>query len=238
MRVVPNRRPATAGSATFAHVRTLSILPAAAGALLLVPAVAPAATLSTDSRCYQETQDVIVAGSGFRPNSFVTVSREGRAVGSATTDAQGAFRRRLATDELPRDRRESIYDLAATDGTATAVTRYRLSRVFADFSPGKGDPKTLRVRFKVNGFSLLKRRSTVYLHYVDPDGDARRTIKLGRAKGTCGRIIRTKKRLLFPFEARRGKWILQFDTNREYRRPGRDASFIWVRKPVEIFNDD
>lgn len=219
-------------------MRTLSILPAAAGLLLLAPAVAPAATLSTDTRCYQETQDVIVSGSGYRPNSFVTVSREGRAVGSATTDASGSFRRRLSTDELPRDRRESIYDLAATDGTATAVTRYRLSRVFADFAPGKGDPQSLRVRFKVNGFSLLKRRATVYLHYVDPDGDARRTIKLGRADGTCGKIKRTRKRLLFPFDAQRGKWILQFDTRKEYGKPGKNADFIWVRKPVEIFNED
>ena len=219
-------------------MRSLTILISAVGACLVAPAVASAATLTADSRCYQETQDVIVSGTGFRANSFVTVSREGRAVGSASTDASGSFRRRLATDELPRDRREAIYDLAATDGTTTAVTRYRLTRVFADFTPGKGNPSTLRVRFSVNGFGLLRRRATVYLHYVAPDGKARRTIKLGRTEGTCGVIRRTRKRLLFPFAAERGKWILQFDTRREYRKPGRNANFIWVRKPVEIFNRD
>lgn len=206
---------------------------ALAGALVVAPA-ASAATLSTDARCYQETQEVVLNGRGYAPRSTVTVSRDGAQLGSAQTDADGAFQRKFATPELPGGRREAVYVLSATDALSTATTRYRSTKVFADFSRGSGD--TTRVRFSVFGFGLARRRASVYLHYVRRStGKVRRTIRLGTARGTCGVIRRTKLRRPFPFAPQRGIWILQFDTVKRYERATSRRTTPWVRKRVEVF---
>ena len=97
----------------------------------------------------------------------------------------------------------------------------------ADFTPGSGNPKTLRVRFKVFGFALLDPSPTVYLHYVRPNGKLKRTIRIGRAQGVCGQIPRTSRRKLFPFSAERGKWKLQFDTHSAYHRGHTGVTFLY-----------
>jgi hypothetical protein len=195
-----------------------------------------AATLSTDTRCYQEQQQVIVSGTGFLPSSVVAVSRGDTILGSTQTDADGAFRNKFDTPELPESVRERLYSVSATDITNTAVTSYRSTRIFASFRPRSGNPSTLQVRFSVFGFGLVERRAPVYLHYVRPDGAAARTIRLGTATGVCGAIARTRQRRLFPFEAAKGAWILQFDTRATYERATLKRQTPWVRKPVEIFS--
>lgn len=217
--------------AATAAVLVAALLASAAGA-----AAAQAATLKTATRCYQETQEVIVEGTGFAPSSVVTISRDDTVLGSTTTDASGAFRNKFDTPELPQDVRERLYRLSATDSTNTAQTSYRATRIFASFRPRRGNPSTLRVRFSIFGFGLVQRRAPVYLHYVRPDGRAARTIKLGTATGVCGAIARTRERRLFGFEASRGVWILQFDTRRKYERATSKRRTPWVRKPVEIFS--
>lgn len=217
-------------------MRKVAVLIGVSG-LLLPATAARAASLSTDTRCYQETQEVVVDGAGYRANSLITVSRDGTAIGSTRTDAAGAFRAKFPTKELPSAQREALFDLAATDGSTTAITRYRVTKVFADFSPDTGNPASLRVRFSVNGFGLLKRSSTVYVHYVRPNGKVRSTISLGKARGTCGLIRQTARKRLFPFSAERGRWVLQFDTNKSYKRATSKSKFVWVRKPVKIVGD-
>ncbi len=212
----------------------ISIL-AVAAALAAAPA-ATAATLATDTRCYQETQDVVVSGAGYAPMGTISITRDGAPFGTATADATGNFQAKFPAAELPRDAREQITSLTATDGALNAAsTRYRTTKIFADFDPDSGDPKTLTVRFAVNGFGLLRRHASVYLHYVSPGKKVRRTVRLGTALGTCGVIRRTRERHLFPFPAERGRWILQFDTNKKYTRATSKSPYIWVRKPVEIF---
>ena len=194
------------------------------------------ATLTTEVRCYQETQEVVVNGAGFAPLSAVTISRDGTVLGTAQADANGAFRNKFDTPELPNDVRERLYRLTATDMVNTALTSYRSTRIFATFRPRSGNPSTLKVRFSVNGFGLVERRAPVFLHYVRPDGTAARTIRLGTAAGECGAIARTKERRLFPFDAGEGVWILQFDTRSKYERATSRRRTPWVRKPVEIFS--
>ena len=194
-----------------------------------------AALLRTDTRCYQETQEVIVSGTGFAPSSIVTISRDGEVLGSTQTDAAGAFRNKFDTPELPQDVRERLYRISATDSTSSAETSYRATRIFASFRPRKGDPSTLKVRFSIFGFGLVQRRAPVYLHYVRPGGRVARTIRLGTATGVCGAIAQTRERRLFPFEAAKGVWILQFDTRAKYERATFKRRTPWVRKPVEIF---
>ena len=216
--------------------RIAAIVAVLVAALFAGAAAANAATLRTDTRCYQETQEVIVQGTGFAPSSVVTISRDDTVLGSTTTDANGAFRNKFDTPELPQDVRERLYRLSATDSTTTARTSYRATRIFASFRPRRGNPSTLRVRFSIFGFGLVARRAPVYLHYVRPDGRVARTIKLGTATGVCGAIAQTRERRLFPFEATRGVWILQFDTRRKYERATSKRRTPWVRKPVEIFS--
>jgi hypothetical protein len=216
-------------------MRRTVLLIAALTAALAAPA-AHAATLATDTRCYQETQDVVVTGAGFTPLGTVSITRDGAPFGTANADATGSFQAKFAATEMPRDQRESVTSLAATDAAlTTATTRYRTTKIYADFSPDEGDPKTLTVRFEVAGFGLLRRHASVYLHYVSPGKKLRRTVRLGTALGTCGVIRTTRERHLFPFPAERGKWILQFDTNKKYTRATSKSPYIWVRKPVEIF---
>jgi hypothetical protein len=213
-----------------------ALLAALAACAALAPSARAAATLATDTRCYQETQEVIVDGSGFAPSSVVTISRDDTVLGSTQTDANGAFRNKFDTPELPDDVRERLYSVSATDSTSTAQTSYRATRIFASFRPRSGNPSTLKVRFSVFGFGLVRRRAAVYLHYVRPDGTAARTIRLGTATGVCGAITQTRQRRLFPFEASKGVWILQFDTRAEYERATFKRHTPWVRKPVEIFS--
>jgi hypothetical protein len=195
---------------------------------------ASAATIQTDTRCYQEQQEVVVRGTGFTPLSTVNVARNGKVFASATADPNGAFVGKFATPVTPDDVRERLYQLSASDTINSAVTTYRSTKIFANFKPGSGNPATLRVRFTIHGFGLVQRRAPVYVHYVSPKGKARRTVRLGTATGVCGRIDRTRERHLFPFEAERGTWILQFDTRKEYERATSKRRTPWVRKPVEI----
>jgi hypothetical protein len=206
-----------------------------ASGLVCAPS-ASAAVLSTDSRCYQETGDVVLNGSGFTPKATISVTRDGQPVGSAQADANGAFQGKFVTPRLPQTERESVHTVMATDQLTAATTTYRSTKVFADFAPRSGDPRRLRVRFSVAGFGLARPHSTVYLHYVRKStGHVLQTVRLGTVKGTCGVIRATRKRRLFPFTPARGTWILQFDTLRRYERATTRRTTPWVRKPVEVF---
>lgn len=215
--------------------RSLVSVLALAATLAAAP-VAGAATLSTDTSCYQETQDVVVSGAGYAPRDTVAISRDGKAFGTAETDGAGAFQVKFPAAELARGERERAFTLTAVDAALTmADVRYRTSKVFADFTPHAGNPKTLQVRFLISGFGLLRAHPGVYLHYVSPSGKVRRTVRLGTTHGSCGRIAQTQRRHLFPFAAEHGRWVLQFDTSRTYSRATSKSKYIWVRKPVEIF---
>lgn len=217
-------------------MRRVAFIALTLAAALIAAAPASAASLQTLSRCYQEQGDVVATGGGYAPNSVVTLTRDGTTIGSATTDSQGVFKGKFATPKLPAGTYERVYDLVATDGTNAAIARYRATKLVADFSPGSGNLKTLRVRFQIRGFNLLKRGSGVFLHYVRPNGTVRKTIRLGTARGTCGHIRNTKRRALFPFSASRGRWTLQFDTRKSYKRATATSNFVWVRRPVEVYS--
>ncbi|MDX6689302.1 MAG: hypothetical protein QOG15_759 [Solirubrobacteraceae bacterium] len=216
-------------------MRSVGLLVLVLAVAIAAAAPASAASLTTLSRCYQEQGDVVATGAGYAASSVVTLTRDGTNIGSVATDAQGAFKGKFATPKLPTGVYERVYDLVATDGTNSALGRYRATKLVADFSPGSGNLKTLRVRFRIRGFNLLKAGSTVFMHYVRPNGSLRKTVRLGVARGACGHIRRTKQRRLFPFAATRGRWALQFDTRKTYTRATATSNFVWVRRPVEVF---
>lgn len=202
------------------------------------PAAASAAQIHTDRGCYQDhTGAIIVSGNGFEPNQPFSVSLDGTALNThgATTDTTGAI-----TDgsiQTPRLSRDAVhtYTLTVTQGANTATTTFSVTPFLADFTPGSGNPKTLRVRFKIFGFGLPQGGTPpVYLHYVRPNGKVRRTIRLGRAQGTCGQISRTARKKLFPFRAEGGTWRLQFDTHKRYRKGKAGVDFLYYTISVTI----
>jgi hypothetical protein len=200
------------------------------------PAAASAAQVQTDRGCYQDnTGTVAVSGNGFDPGQPYSVSLDGKTLstGGDTTDAAGGINGSFEVPQLDGDAVHA-YTLTVTQGANTATTTFSVTPFLADFTPGSGNPKTLRVRFKIFGFGLVDPSPAVYLHYVRPDGKVKRTIRLGKAQGTCGQITHTSKKRLFPFHAGRGTWRLQFDTHKRYRRGKAGVDFLYYTISVTI----
>lgn len=186
----------------------------------------------TDRPCYLEQKRVELSGAGFQPGATYTVLRDGQPIGPGTVAADGSIAGAFGSDVLPAGIAEKSYDLSVTDGTNQADSAFRVSAFRALFSPSRGNPARLRVRFSVFGF--LSPQLPVYLHYVRPDGSAARTVYLGRTKGVCGSVPRTRERRLFPFKASAGRWLLQFDTQPAYRNAARPriVRAVTVRRPA------
>jgi hypothetical protein len=193
------------------------------------PAAASAAQIQTDRGCYQDnTGTVAVSGNGFDASQPYSVSLDGKQLGTgaSTTDAAGGIAGSFEAPQLSRDAVHT-YTLTVTQGANTATTTFSVTPFLADFTPGSGNPKTLRVRFKIFGFGLVTPHPAAYLHYVRPNGKVKRTIRLGKAQGTCGQISRTARKKLFPFRAERGTWRLQFDTHKRYRKGKPGVDFLY-----------
>jgi len=202
-----------------------------------IPAAASAAQIQTDRSCYQNnTGTVAVTGNGFDPNQPYQVTLDGKPLpnGTGTTDAAGGVAGSFPTPELDGVNGVHAYALGIVEGANAPTTNFSVTPFFADFTPGSGNPKTLHVRFKVFGFGLVDANPLVYLHYVRPNGKVKRTIKLGRAQGVCGQIKRTARKKLFPFNAERGHWKLQFDTNKGYRKGQAGSNFLFYTVGVTI----
>lgn len=198
-------------------------------------AAADAATIELNRPCYLTEGVVGLSGSGFAANAPVTVSQNGQQIGTAQTNALGSFQVSYAAPAVSETQRQSAINVSATDGTSTATASSKVSAFNADFSPSSGNPRTLKVNFQADGFNLLGGpASTVYLHYIAPGGKVKLTKRLGKARGACGQLS-TSKRKLFPFAARRGTWRLQWDTRKTYKRCTRDADFLCFVREVKIF---
>jgi len=211
-------------------------LTAAIAAAAALPAAASAAQIQADRPCYEDdTGTVAVSGNGFEPNQPYQVTLDGKPLpnGTGTTDAAGGIAGSFPTPQLPGNRVHA-YTLGIVQGANVPTTGFSVTPFLADFTPGSGNPKTLRVRFKIFGFGLATANPVVYLHYVRPNGKLKRTIRLGRAHGVCGQIARTARRKLFPFNAEGGTWNLQFDTHKPYRKGVSNSSFLYYNVPVSI----
>ena len=78
------------------------------------------------------------------------------------------------------------------------------------------------MRFKVFGFGLVDRNPDVYLHYVRPERQAQAHDPARPRAGRLRHDQATARKKLFPFNAERGHWKLQFDTHRQLPQgPGR-----------------
>lgn len=217
------------------RARTRTLLLAAVGILAAAPAAADAATIQLNRSCYLTGNVVGVSGSGFAPNTAVTISQGGEQIGTTQSDALGSFQASYSAPDVSETKRQQSIDVSATDGVNTAAAASKVSAFNADFSPSSGNPRTLKVNFRADGFNLLGgKASTVYLHYIAPGGKRKMTKRLGKAQGACGQLS-TKKHKLFPFSARRGTWRLQWDTRKKYQKCTRESDFLCFVREVRIF---
>jgi hypothetical protein len=183
-------------------------------AALAGPSAAGAASLTTNLPCYLEGRSVQIAGSAFTPGATYTVLRDGQSIGTGTVAADGTVTGTFSSGQLDAGVAERSFDVTVTDGQNQAATRFRVSRFVAEFTPARGNPATLKVRFSVFGFG--RAGLPIYVHYLRPGGVMARTVRLGLTRGACGSIPRTRTRRLFPFRPGAGRWRLQFDTRRSF----------------------
>lgn len=200
----------------------------AAASLLLAPAGAAAATLEADDSCYFNGRDASLAGSGYAPGSEVSFTVNGTPLRTTvTSDENGEI---AVVYEPRRTAIERRHVIRASDAEGnTARTRIHVTprhRVTADPDRAR-NVRRWRAVFRLFGFG----RGKAYLHYLNPKGRVKKTVRLGRLRGPCGRL-KTDKRRVMPFKRPQfGVWQLQFDTRRRYDRDT-------VRKrivPVRVF---
>ncbi len=202
-----------------------------------LPAVASGASVQVDRACYFDdgtSPKAQLAGTGFAALAPLAVTLDGQAFGNATADAAGSVGGGFDVPVLTGTTAERQHSITLAGGGASASASFSSTKVSADFSPSSGDPKKLKVHFRVFGMNLLHANSTVYVHYVAPGGRLRATFSIGKAQGPCGHILRTAKRRMFPFAAKYGLWTLQFDTSKAYHKGTGNLAYPWAQVGVRV----
>jgi hypothetical protein len=189
---------------------TRSLAVAAGLVVLAVPASASAASLTVtpQKRCYSSGESVNLLGTGFSPLGSANVTRDGTALGSLSTDSNGAFNGILTVAQTSGRRTKTYTANDDAVSTLTASAQITVSAVRVDLSPTNGAPGR-RMKINASGFSTGK---TLWAHITK--GKSKRTMKIGTLSGACGGL-KTRKRLL-PQSASLGLHTIQFDTFRAY----------------------
>lgn len=224
-----------------------TLLTAAAAAHAEAPPPAPAPVIAVDRGCYADPsvrgERVRMSGTGFTPGATYQVSLDSQPLpgGTGTVDAEGKVGGSLAAPSLAAVGRNTTmhqYRLRVQEGASQPETTFRVTTLRAAFSPDRGDPRTLFVRFRAFGLALgldpgsLPR--PVFVHYVTPGGRLKRSVRLGRTAGPCGTLRPTARKRLFPFVPSAGLWKLQFDTRQKYTRGTADAAFAYYTVGVRV----
>jgi hypothetical protein len=200
-------------------------------AALTLPAAASAAQLTVNpgKPCYGSGETVSLLGSGFTPNlpSGISVTKDGEAIGTLSTDVGGAFNGTLRLGQR-NGKRTSTYTATDTSNpTLTASTQIVVSEVDVRLRPKSGAPGR-RITIGAVGFTEGK---TLWAHVVR--GNSVRNLKIGTLKRACHKL-RSKRRLLRR-GAPLGVYTVQFDAFKKYRerRPQSVGFTITVRRVVE-----
>ncbi|HXE44477.1 MAG TPA: hypothetical protein VN635_04685 [Conexibacter sp.] len=192
----------------------IAIAPLAVALAAALPAsAAEAPRIVLAPGCYLSSATGLLTGSGFTPNATWTAKLSGtKQIGTGRIDARGRIRARFTAPRYHGTVGTRTLTLSVTDGPHVASTTFQLTPLTASFSPRDGDPKTLRVRWRVLG---LGPDHGVYIHYVAPNGKLKTTLRIGTAQGACG-TLKTGPIALFPFRYTYGTWTLQVDASRRY----------------------
>jgi hypothetical protein len=184
--------------------------------VLAAPAAASAATLRLDPAkpCFGTGDRLNFVGTGFTPGGIVDFTRDGdpiRADPPITADAAGAVDAGLTV--LKRQGRK-VRTYTATDRSDPAIrasTRVTVSEARVRVRPTTGRPSRVR-RIAAVGFTTGR---TLWAHIVRGKR-VLRSFRIGRLRGACHEL--TTRRRLFPADPPTGQYLIQFDTERTYRR--------------------
>lgn len=183
---------------------------AAAGAVT-APASAQAASIAVQAPCVVSAQPVTVAGSGFTPNTLITL--DGDASGSATADANGVFSAAVpapaVTTIAPKTVTVDASDPANPANTAT-VSFPVVKGVYVSNVPINGRPSE-KTTWRFAGFQPGE---PVYGHFR-LNGKTQRNYRFGTAKGACGTLVVKAARVPLR-KVLAGKWTLQLDQSPRY----------------------
>jgi hypothetical protein len=200
------------------HRSVISVIATVALALVLAPASVGAATkpqIVLDPGCYLSGGNGLLTGSGFRPNAAWTAKLSGtKQIGTGRIDARGRIRARFTAPRYHGTEGTRQLTLSVTDGPHVASTTFLMTPLSASFSPRTGDPARLRVRWRVLGLGL---GHGVYVHYIQPNGTLKRTLRIGTTQAPCG-SLKTGPIALFPFRYAYGTWTFQVDASSHYSR--------------------
>lgn len=208
----------------------------------LSPAIAAAApTLSKIKSCYVSvridratgqaiTESVALRGSGFTANSRVDVSIDGvDAVTGVQIDGNGNLPPgAIKAPYIRKGSRKFVVTVTEQGNPAQTVsTPSRVTALRVDVKPSRARPRS-RITFRGTGFTGKQR--TIWAHYVRGNSrKAKKTVRLGRAKGVCGSF--KVKRRQFPFTPRTGTWTVQIDQQKRYsKRP----NSVFVRLQIVV----
>jgi hypothetical protein len=201
---------------------------AALVALLLAPAGARAADLTSEGTCFSSGQPIVLSGTAFTPGTPVTIS--GAASGGAQADNLGAFTTQItapAMDELgPRTVRVTAEDRVNPSNAATLELRV-VREAFGSNVPVAGRPRE-ETTWRFAGFMPDR---PIYGHFV-LGGRSRGDYRFGVATGPCGTLRTRAPRIPGVRELRPGRWTLKLDQRMTYRAstPGSASRFRIVRR--------
>lgn len=201
----------------------ITLLTAVLTTVLLAAAVAGAARPKAKAKakvvlepgCYLSGGSGLLTGSGFTANGSWTAKLAGtKQIGTGRIDARGKIRARFTAPVYHGTAGTREMTLSVTDGPHVASSTFLMTPLSASFAPRIGDPATLRVRWRVLG---LGEHHGVYVHYIQPNGRLKRTLRIGTTRSPCG-SLKTGPIALFPFRYAYGRWTFQVDTNRRFER--------------------
>jgi hypothetical protein len=196
--------------------------------VLAAPGAAAAATLDAGKSCYFNNSRARLSGSGFAPDNTMTFTANGKRLNqTSTSNAAGD----VLVDYIPRHtdtERKVVIRATDEEGTSARTTIFvtRKRRVTAD--PDRAsNVSTWRAVLSLFGFG----DGTAFIHYRNPNGVHKKTVRLGELRGPCGRL-KTRKQRVMPFDNPQfGTWRLQFDTHRHYDPDRKRKRVI----PVKVF---
>lgn len=206
------------------HVQARVLLVGAASALAAAAPAKADGTLAPLEPCYvaaaendpaRAPEPVVVTGTGFEPNGPVDFEVEGiTQVSGVPADAAGNVTATFPAPAATRYRMPFTVVAAPQDFGASAATASSFAtNVTARLTPGTLRPRR-RATFSGRGFTAVRR--PVYAHYLRR-GQIRATRRLvRRAHGRCGAF--SVRRRQFPFAPEAGRWTIQIDQSRRYRR--------------------
>lgn len=207
--------------------------PVAAGlaAMLAVPAVAHGAAIAVPecARVLPGERTIPISGNGFTPGSNVRVGDAGNALGSAPTDATGAFNGLFLGPTFATDMNRTTINVTGVDDQGVTSPPVPLQVVrFTATMPSRARP-TSRVRYRAFGFETGKR---VYLH-IRRGGRTRGTFRIATAKGPCG--IASRRLRYMPLRRwSTGTYDYVFQQTRRFDRtkPGVQLRISIIRRGV------